>query len=377
MQETNISSPQPPEPRSQWQKLLTLPLKARLIISAGILVIVIGIAAVLAVILNKNTAPEQQLVQQPSTPSESSKPSPADKETAQDGQKKEEKKEGKPSTPSVPPGSRSAPPASGGGSSPPPANPPTTPPPSPPTSGFPNASNTGVPAGTPLTAYAGPNTNNSSNIVLENMNFSSGSSYLFNGSNVTIRNSQFARSVQFNGDNITFENNTVSGGVSLSGTTSVTLRYNNISNFGADGIHLTSDSGQAGNVTITHNFIHSPNPGCGAHADGIQVRGVNGLTLSHNTFDMGAWRQVCGLDALNAAVFLETANGGNSNMTVAGNYLNGGGIVLRLTPGPNQTITNNAFGVGHYGLVDNASNPGNIVDKSGNYRLSDSSPVLF
>lgn len=82
---------------------------------------------------------------------------------------------------------------------------------------------------------------------------------------------------------------------------------------------------------------------------------------------MGPWFQVCGQDALNAAIFFESANGGNSNITVDSNYLNGAGITLRLNPGSNQKIINNRFGRDYqYAAVSNNASGGDITQKSGN-----------
>jgi hypothetical protein len=191
--------------------------------------------------------------------------------------------------------------------------------------------------------------------------------YTFAGNNVTLRNCRIGGGVVFSGDNVKVENCEIPNGLSLSGTATAVVRYNNIHSFGGDGVHITSDTGQVSNVTFANNYVHNPTPSPGAHADGMQVRGVKGLTISNNNIDMGVWRQVSGQDALNAAIFLESANGGNSDITIASNYLNGGGYILRVGPGPNTRITNNRFGPdGYYGISHNISSAGNIVENSGN-----------
>ncbi|HET9411303.1 MAG TPA: right-handed parallel beta-helix repeat-containing protein [Candidatus Saccharimonadales bacterium] len=195
---------------------------------------------------------------------------------------------------------------------------------------------------------------------------------------MTIRNSKFASGILFNGDNVRLENNDIVDGISLSGTATAVIDRNEIRDYGADGMHITSDSGQVSNVTVTNNFIRSPIPEPGAHADGVQVRGVNGLTFTNNAIDMGVWKQVAGQDALNAAIFLEDANGGNSNITLNGNYLNGGGYILRIGVGPNQQYINNRFGPdGRYGVVHNIAKPGNITVNSGNVMDLTNQPVTF
>lgn len=257
----------------------------------------------------------------------------------------------------------------GGGSTPPPS------------SSFPNASNTGVPSGTTLTTYAGPANNSTSNTVFENLNFPTAGSpgyYIFSGSNITVRNSYIRSGILFTGDNITIERNTIEGGASLSGTTGVNMTRNNIKKFAGDGLHITADSGAVSGVSVTNNYINTPTPQCGDHTDGIQVRGTTGLTIRGNTVNLGTWFQVCGLNTLNAAVFLEDDNGGNSNVTIDKNYLNGGGFLLQLNTGSNLKITSNAFGADReFGYVQDDTNPGDITDKSGNYNYSSGSAVNF
>jgi hypothetical protein len=213
------------------------------------------------------------------------------------------------------------------------------------------------------------------------MNFSTPGSpgyYVFSGNNLTFRNCYIRGGLLLQGDNITVEHCTIEGGVSFSGTNTVSFQYNNVKDSGDDLLHITSDSGQSANITLANNYIHTPTPSCGAHADGLQVRGVNTLSIVNNTIDMGPWVQVCGQDALNAAIFFESANGGNSNLTVDGNYLNGAGITLRLNPGANQKIINNRFGRQyHYGVVNNATSAGNITQQSGNVMDDDGSAVNF
>lgn len=255
-----------------------------------------------------------------------------------------------------------------------------SPPPTPPlTNGRPNSANTGVDPNKTLPKYTGGAYNDSSNITLDGLDFPAvGGGYTFAGNNVTIRNSKFASGILFNGDNVRLENNDIVDGISLSGTAAAVIDRNEIRDYGADGIHITSDSGQVSNVTVTNNFIRSPTPEPGAHADGVQVRGVNGLTFTNNAIDMGVWKQVAGQDALNAAIFLEDANGGNSNITLNSNYLNGGGYILRIGAGPNQQFINNRFGPdGRYGVVHNIAKPGNITANSGNVMDLTNQPVIF
>lgn len=245
----------------------------------------------------------------------------------------------------------------------------------------PDASNTGVPNGTVLTAYTGPAQNNASNTTFQNLDFPVPGGlgyYIFRGNGITLRNCYIRGGIQFEGDNITIENCTIEGGASLSGTNGVRFRHNQIKKFAGDALHITADSGVTANVLIENSYFHTPTPECGDHADGVQVRGVTKLTVVNNTIDMGPWFQVCGNDVLNAAIFLESANGGNRDMTIDGNYLDGAGITLRLTAGANQRVINNRFGRKyHYRTVWNQSRPGDITERAGNVMDDDNSPVNF
>lgn len=378
----------PENKQTFWQKILALPLAIKI---GAVFVVVLTIGVV--VVLLWRASPVSQLPTDGNTPQTQQSPTVAEEsdntstnpdgtpKTEEEKKKEEEAKKNptpqpqNPSTGGGTGGGTTSPNPGGGGTTTPP---PVTPPPS---SSRPSASNTG-PTGTLTSTYGGAASNGSSNQTFENMNFPTPGApgyYIFSGNNLTLRNCHIhGDGVLFSGDNITIENCIIEGGVSLSGTNGVTFRYNEVLNFSGDGIHLTSDSGQAANVTISHNYVHNPTPLCGDHSDGIQIRGVNTLTLSNNNFDMGPWFQVCGLDALNAAIFFESANGGNSNLTVDSNYLNGAGITLRLNPGSNQKIINNRFGQDYkYSVVSNQTSAGNITQQSGNVMDSNGSAVNF
>lgn len=252
-------------------------------------------------------------------------------------------------------------------------NPPAPPPPSP--GARPDITNTGVPAGTVLSNYSGAAYNNTSNMTYENMTFTS--SMTFAGNSVTLRNCKLNSGVLFNGDNIRMERCEIDGGVSLSGTATVDLLYNRIHSFGSDGLHITSDTGQVRDVTVAHNYIHNPTPGAGAHADGVQVRGVQRLTFLNNSIDMGPWKLVNGQNVLNAAMFLQGgANGGNSDVTLENNYLNGGGYIFYVGNGPRTKVINTRFGPdGEFGYVNNTAGQGDIIQWTGNVRDDNGAPV--
>ncbi len=252
----------------------------------------------------------------------------------------------------------------------------TTPEPAPeeapaPTLMRPDANNTGYPNYIVLKSWTGQGANNSSNLVIDGYELPVPSSgyYTFSGSKVTFRNCKINGGIVFAGDSIKIDHCEVIGGISLSGSAGAEITYNNIHHSLDDGIHITSDNGRVSNVLVAHNYIHTFTPACQAHADGIQVRGVDKLTIYNNVVDMGPWVQVCNLDALNSAVFLQDANGGNNHVTIDHNFLNGAGYVLYIGVGPYTKIIHNRFGRAEkFGIINNTSNPGDITDRSGNAR---------
>ena len=278
-------------------------------------------------------------------------------------------------------GGGSAPPVQLPGPAPAPSPTPTpapTPTPTPP-SPRPDAGNTGVPAGVTLRPWSGPAYDGRSNLVIDGYELPvprDGSYYHFAGADVVLRNCLSRVGILLSGPRSRIEHCEIQGGISMSGAADIILRHNNIHGSASDLLHITSDTGRVRNLLISNNYLHSPRPACEAHADGIQIRGVDGLRVEQNTIDMGPWRQICGLDALNAAIFFENANGGNAAIRIIGNYLNGGGIVLRLAPGRDQRILDNRFGRDErYGLVLNNAVRGDIVAASGNVRDDTGDPV--
>ena len=146
---------------------------------------------------------------------------------------------------------------------------------------------------------------------------------------------------------ITLSRCTIVGGGALSSVTGVLLsRCRIVGKSGGDLLHITSDSGRmCTGVTLRDCWIGDAVLSPDDHLDGVQVRGVSGLTIERCTVDVGPWRTTTN-GGLNAALFFETANGGNSNITVQGCYLNGGGYILRAGTGGHAglRIVGNRFG---------------------------------
>jgi hypothetical protein len=177
--------------------------------------------------------------------------------------------------------------ASGGGALPPVGGPPVaTPPgggstPSPSQSGFPDASNTGVPPGTTLTRTGALNITQAG-AVIDGVD---APSVEVNAPNVTIRNSRIhSRSawlVQNKSTGLVIEDSEVDGEGSNSmsiGSSNFTLRRVEIT-----GSENGMDIGAAGNVTVEDCYIHDLTTSGGAHTDGAQFgEGAHDILFRHN-----------------------------------------------------------------------------------------------
>lgn len=219
--------------------------------------------------------------------------------------------------------------------------------------GRPTAATTGVPAGTSLTSTGG-GTLNDNGAVYKNVVFTG--DVLASGDNQTFVNVRFEGLVRVTGSGTTITDSEL-GSLVVSGAKNFHASRLDVFGYpGKDGLHVTSDVGRAQNIVIERSRIHSPNVKSESHYDGIQVRGVDGLTLRGNSFELGAFKP-----QYNASIFLQNANGGNTNVSIDGNYLNGGGYAVYLG-GSGTTFTNNVFGPSaNWGLLYPDSNMGSVT----------------
>jgi hypothetical protein len=166
-----------------------------------------------------------------------------------------------------------------------------------------------------------------------------GSGIEIRGNNVTVRNVSVAGNILVTGDNAMIDHVTAQG-VAISSASGTTVQYANIGNSKEDGIHVTSDRGRMiRNAVLRYNYVHDPRVPSDAHYDGIQVRGVDGLTIDCSVYDPGEFQWT-----LNAAVYLEDANGGHSNVRVSNNWLYGHAFPVMVDAGKSSTFTKNRIG---------------------------------
>ena len=236
--------------------------------------------------------------------------------------------------------------------------------------GWPDASNTGVPAGTTLTP-SGDITITTESAVISGLDIKGTVS--INADNVTLQNSKVTASgwfvvkiasgvkgavIQNCEINGTGANNDGQHGILGQGT----FLRNNIYNV-ENGITL-----QESNTTIRDNYIHGLKASGSPHYDGIQIDGgVSNVTISHNTV-INDYNQT-------SAVMIDNYFGPISNIIVNNNRLVGGGYTVydsaqfNSNPIAGVSITNNRLGKGQWGYTDfNGTSPpftGNADDVTG------------
>ena len=201
---------------------------------------------------------------------------------------------------------------------------------------------TGVPAGASLTSMPAGTVSTGGTTIA---NRSISGDVIFTGSNLTLRNLRVTGRLLLRGDDVVLEDSTV-GSLSLSGTDGVVVRGVEVAgNPGQDGLHITSGSAPVRDVLLEDVWIHNPLVTSSAHYDGIQVRGVDGLTMRRVVVEMGAWKK-----QYNAALFLEEANGGNHGIRVEDSTFLGGGYTM-YSFATDVRVTRTTLGGGRWGAL--------------------------
>ncbi|MDF1603445.1 right-handed parallel beta-helix repeat-containing protein [Nocardioides sp. YIM 152315] len=161
---------------------------------------------------------------------------------------------------------------------------------------------------------------------------------------VTLRNVRVDGNILVTGDGVTIDHVSTTG-IAISSASKAEVRYSNIGGGAEDGIHVTSDRGRlATDITLSYNFVHSPEVPPGGHYDGTQVRGVDGLLVTCSTYDAGPYESTH-----NAAIYLEDANGGDANVAIEHNWLLGSGFSVMLDAPGTRLIGNRVAGDPHWG----------------------------
>lgn len=210
-------------------------------------------------------------------------------------------------------------------------------------SGWPGASNTGVPSGTTLTP-SGALIITTAGAVIENLDISGGVEV--RAANVTIRNCKIhgtgTYGLYVRSGSVTITDSEIYGGfengIGFDNWTAIRV---NIHGTSGDGVKLGS------NVRLEDSWIHDLTPASGAHADGGQVQGgIVNTVVRHNWIDMN-------FANANAALFIAPDLGPSSAgpLTIEGNYVNGGNFTVYIVDGNNGqyfisniTFRDNKFG---------------------------------
>jgi hypothetical protein len=191
---------------------------------------------------------------------------------------------------------------------------------------------------------------------------------LISGDDVTVRNVQVNGTIGITGNRVMVDRVTTRG-LSISSASHVTVKNANIGFGEGDGIHVTSDRGRmVTEVTLRHNYVHDPKVKDDAHYDGIQVRGIDGMSIICSVFDAGPYKPM-----YNAGIYLEDANGGDSNITVANNWIYGYGFSIMMDARNTTLDSNRVGGDIHWGtcrLGKRTGNPelrslGNVDERTG------------
>ncbi len=208
--------------------------------------------------------------------------------------------------------------------------------------GFPDATNTGVPAGTKLTVVNGDMEVHQAGTVIDGKDIRGCVAVM--AANVTIRRSKISCtsyyvvgsfSEEYKGGGLTIEDveidcrNTNSTGIGSFGFTARRLNIHGCEN----GFDLDSSA------TIVDSYLHDFYEGTSGHADGVQLSVGTHIVVSHNTI----------LDAIGTSAMI--SNGSSiSDVLVSGNLMAGGAYTL-YCPAHGSTayrVVNNRFSTMYY-----------------------------
>jgi hypothetical protein len=206
-------------------------------------------------------------------------------------------------------------------------------------SSWPNATNTGVPAGTSLTPSSSISVT-TDGAVIENLDITGSITVLAN--NVTIRNVRITSGDYypiryFDNDNVGLlvEDSEIIG---LSGSVTSAIAFQHYTARRLN-VHGMADGFKAdADVLIEDCWIHDLSNGAEEHNDGVQSTGGKGVTIRHSNIS----------GASNAAVQTGDLGGATEDLTIEDNLLSGGGYTLNIrgtgtTRPKNTRVINNRF----------------------------------
>lgn len=223
-------------------------------------------------------------------------------------------------------------------------------------SGYPDASNTGVPSGTKMTKYTGSYRVTEDNAVISNLEVYG--DIVIDAKNVTLKNVKLVSNTEWHALRVmddatgfTLQDSEIDGsGITVNAIYGFgTFLRNNLHDVD-NGINVIAPT------LIKDNYIHNLRGGSDAHYDGIEINGGNDIDIIHNT--------IINDHDQTSAIMMNNDFGGLSNINIDGNRLVGGGYTVYLDDRFNGgtvvdssiKITNNQIGGGYWGdfsLYDN------------------------
>jgi hypothetical protein len=228
--------------------------------------------------------------------------------------------------------------------------------------GYPHLGNTGVPAGTVLTAYTGPATIRTAGTVIEGKTMGC---IAIAAANVTIRRSKIIGpcfyGIDMQSGSLTIEDSEITcvngkgTGIAWAGFTARRVYIHDCEN--------ALEMGQG--ASVVDSYLSAREATSDGHGDDIQSQGGNDVVIRHNTF--------AGLNPITSSIITNPTK--NHQWTVEDNFLSAGAYTLYCPEqGTGFVVRNNRFfpaktGSPHsaaYGLTDACAHSGVIW--SGNYR---------
>jgi hypothetical protein len=229
--------------------------------------------------------------------------------------------------------------------------------------GFPDGTNTGVPAGTVL-KQSGDITISTPGEVVTGLQVNG--TVTITASNVTLKDSLIipdsgdpAIAVSYDHvSGVVIENVEINGG--KHSPSSVGVQGSGFT-LEADNIHGTADAVDVdSNDVVKDSWIHDLWVSGSDHTDGVQSAGGSNVTISHNTIDATA-------NSTNSAIIIGADLGPISNTLITNNLLDGGSYTIYAGSDGQYssgviTITNNRFADdADYGLTSFAPDGGSII----------------
>lgn len=227
--------------------------------------------------------------------------------------------------------------------------------------GWPDATNTGVPAGTTLTIVNGDQTYRTAGQVISGLDIRG--CVRIAAAGITIKNSRITCSgayvvdTEIGGAPLILADVTIDCGGSMG--TGLGERNILASRLAIGRCVNGGDFDQQ--ITLQDSYIHDLVGSGGAHADGIQANAnaVGGTKIIHNTIDAAG--------DTTSAIITALPPPGTTNLTVADNLLRGGAYTLYCSNNP-MMVSGNRFSTFTYGPTDRcgvAHWAGNVSDLTG------------